>query len=179
MHIISSMIAQTSSPTTKGINAIQLWILGCVIFSFLSLIEFVVMLIHMRHKNKKHVNGGAVFDNFVDPTNNEEETKTSKQHLTKRDLSSQDMIYEATPILNTIPSDVAVHKVNCCQHQNGNVLDLNYRDNVRVNEEQPRELTRIYLYHDSLTLFGYPTFFLIYVGFYLWVYRKTIYGYIN
>ena len=173
------MITQTSSPTTKGINAIQLWILGCVIFSFLSLIEFVVMLIHMRHKNNKHVNGGAVFDNFVDPTNNEEETKTSKQHLTKRDLSNQDMIYEATPILNTIPSDVAVHKVNCCQHQNGNVLDLNYRDNVRVNEEQPRELSRIYLYHDSLTLFGYPTFFLIYVGFYLWVYRKTIYGYIN
>ena len=130
MHIIFSMIAQTSSPTTKGINAIQLWILGCVIFSFLSLIEFVVMLIHMRHKNKKHVNGGTVFDNFVDPTNNEEEKQTTKQHLTKRDLSNQDMIYEAT-------------------------------------------------HHENLTLFGYPTFFLIYVGFYLWVYRKTIICYIN
>ena len=167
------MITQTSSPTTKGINAIQLWILGCVIFSFLSLIEFVVMLIHMRHKNKKHVNGGAVLDNFVDPTNNEEETKTSKQHLTKRDLSNQDMIYEATPTMNKLTSDLTLHKIRCCQHQNGNLND------VRGNGERPRELTRIYLYHDSLTLFGYPTFFLIYVGFYLWVYRKTIYGYIN
>ena len=137
------------------------------------------MLIHMRHKNKKHDNGRALFDNFDDTTKNEEEKQTSKQHLTKRDLSNQDMIYEVTPMSNTLPSNVAVHTVNCCQHQNGNILDLNYIDKVRVNGEQPRELTRIYLYHDYLTLFGYPTFFLIYVGFYLWVYRKTIYGYID
>ena len=170
------MIGQTSSPATIRINAIQLWILGCVIFTFLSLIEFVFMLIHMRHKNKKHVNGSAFFDNFDDPTNNEKEKQTSKQHLSERDLSNQDMTYKATPMLITRPSDVAVHKVNCCQHQNGNMLDLNY---VRVNREQPRELTRIYLYHDNLTVFGYPTLFLIYVGFYLWAYRKTIAGYIN
>ena len=100
----------------------------------------------MRDKNKKHVNGSAFFDNFDDPTNNEKEKQTSKQHLTERDLSNQDMTYEATPMLITLPSDVAVHKVNCCQHQNGNMLDLNY---VRVNREQPRELTRIYLYHDN------------------------------
>ena len=173
------MIGPTSSPTTKGINAIQLWILGCVIFSFLSLIDFLVMLIHMRRKNKKHDNGRALFDNFDDTTNNEQtkqKKQTSKQHLTKRDLSNQDMIYEVTPMSNTLPSNVAVHTVNCCQHQNGNRLDLHY---VRGDGEQPRELTRIYLYHHNLTLFGYPTFFLIYVGFYLWVYRKTIYGYVD
>ena len=167
------MIAQTSSPTTKGINAIQLWIFGCVIFSLLSLIELVVMLIRMKHKNTKHLNGRAVLDNFDDTTNNEKEKQTSKQHLTKRDLSNQDMIYEATPIMNKLTSDVTLHKIRCCQHQNGNL------NGVRGNGEQPRELTRIYLYHDNLTLFGYPTFFLIYVAFYLWAYRKTIADYIN
>ena len=142
---------------SNGINALQIWIFGCVVSVFAALLEYAFILIKLQQCSLINQKGKTT------KTLNEETRACYLKECTDNHMATSEERENCTA--STTQRIIPSHKT--CRKKNRSMLEYNaIPEEVQKNRFEIKKL-------DNICLAIFPTLFFVFIGAYLFIFQRV------